>query len=190
MTAIPIEDEFKVPQEATLEPSDSQSIQVFLETSSSSDRIPLAPATLCSGRSSTSVNHHRCFVVGRQAATADIRIPHKSISRTHAVLYFVENSLYLVDGGGKYGTTINNTTKVPSHTPVVLADGDTITFGNARDNVLTVRIVQSTGGDAVSVANETKSDANGQFIRTLKQQSKRQAKAWRVERNEKLKLQP
>ena len=88
----------------------------------------------------------RCLIVGRQAATADIRIQHGSISRKHAVLYYLKNHdddhnsfrLMLTDLGSKYGTTVNDQKMEPKST-VALRNGDTVLFGNVRESVFVVR---------------------------------------------------
>lgn len=78
----------------------------------------------------------RCLVVGRQAATSDIRIQHGSISRKHAAFYFIENHvLVLKEFGGKHGTHVNGN---PIKGEVVLKGGDTLMFGNVRESIFSV----------------------------------------------------
>jgi len=81
----------------------------------------------------------KSLLVGRQAATADLRIQHKSISRQHAILYYRDEKLCVKDLGGKHGTTINDS-KIRSELEVELNDGDRIQFGNVRDSIFTVNI--------------------------------------------------
>lgn len=137
-----IEEEFQVPSDATLEPQANcdgrLQLQAVLETSSDS------PATIQTISLSAATRQRaagRCLVVGRQAANADIRIQHKSISRKHAVLYFRNDSLFLIDSGGKYGTTVNNA-RITHQKPLLLKDGDVIVFGNVTESPFTVKITQ------------------------------------------------
>ena len=63
----------------------------------------------------------RSMIVGRQASVADIRVDHKSVSRRHTALYYLNVShgsnsngadhgavLVVQDLGGKHGTYVNN----------------------------------------------------------------------------------
>lgn len=85
--------------------------------------------------------HERVVLVGRQAATADLRIQHGSISRKHAALYYLHGELYLKDLGGKHGTMVNGNNVVDS---IVLQHGDKIQFGNVRESIFTVSIDNKT----------------------------------------------
>lgn len=123
-----MEAELGVPDTATLRGP----LQAILTTSSGT--IEIGPAT-CQRPNG------RCLVVGRQAATADVRIDHKSISRKHAVLYMDGSALYVKDLGGKYGTAVAGR-KLVAGEPIELHAGDTIMFGNVRENVFTVDIRQ------------------------------------------------
>jgi WD repeat-containing protein 70 len=122
------ENEFHLPAGASL---NGMPVAHLVATVQDAPSIPIAPP----------VNHvHRPFLlVGRQAATADIRIPHSSISRKHALLYYNEqNECIVQDLGSKYGTTVNNA-RIPDGSKHPLQHGDTILFGNVRDNVFTVQ---------------------------------------------------
>ena len=113
-----------------------------------------SPTTIEIGSSTLAVaNKNRNFIlVGRQAATADLRIDHKSISRKHAVLYYINNSsninqsnvdqigqqreqqplaLFIRDLGTKKYTKVNGFI-IPSEKPTQIQRGDVIQFGTAQ----------------------------------------------------------
>ena len=121
-----LEEEIGLPKEASLIHSSSWS----LETSQA--RISISTDTSIRRESSP-----RCLLVGRQASTADIRIQHGSISRRHAILYFIEGELYLRDLGGKHGSYVNGATLNGS---VKLKHGDTIYFGTAKETTFLVKV--------------------------------------------------
>ena len=104
---------------------------------------------------SASLNKSVTFLlIGRQANVADIRIDHKSISRKHASLYFIPASvakgidepspnggghdLILKDLGGKYGCTVNGN-RLDKGSNIALKDGDSIIFGNVREQIFNVK---------------------------------------------------
>ena len=122
-----LEEELNLPQDATLEQTPAWSIA----TSSSPAAIPISVDT------SLRKESPRCLLVGRQAATADIRIQHGSISRKHAVLYYVKGDLYLRDLGGKHGTHVNGERLNGS---TKLKDGDKVFFGNAQETTFVVQV--------------------------------------------------
>ena len=82
------------------------------------------------------------LLVGRQASTADIRIDHKSVSRKHAVLYFIKDGekegLVLKDLGGTHGCNVNGTKVVGE--VVFLQNGDRIYFGNVKESIFTIQM--------------------------------------------------
>ena len=93
------------------------------------------------------------LLVGRQAATCDIRISHKSLSRQHAVLYYnpqpgdVASSpssttttttttfLYIMDLDTKSGTFVNSI-RIAPHEPTQLKSADTVQFGKAQPSFI------------------------------------------------------
>jgi len=98
------------------------------------------------------------LLVGRRAATADIRCDHKSISRNHAALYYLPSSsssnnstvvettssstcdIILQDLGGKHGCHVNDKRLAKNERRVVI-HGDDIRFGNVRDQSFKVEIL-------------------------------------------------
>jgi WD repeat-containing protein 70 len=91
-------------------------------------RIELSPKTSLAASK-------KCLIVGRQAATADIRIQHGSISRRHTAIYYTADQLMVSDLGGKHGTHVNGERITGTRQ---LQDGDTIVFGQVKDSVFTV----------------------------------------------------
>lgn len=94
-------------------------------------------STIEIGKSSQVVPKRNALVVGRQVASCDIRMAHKSLSRQHALLYYYSSKLYAFDMNTKAGTFVNQSKIIPG-TPLELKDGDTIQFGKAKP-VLSVR---------------------------------------------------
>mmetsp|Transcript_5149 Transcript_5149/g.8050 ORF Transcript_5149/g.8050 Transcript_5149/m.8050 type:complete len:779 (-) Transcript_5149:111-2447(-) len=87
-------------------------------------------------------NRRRYWLVGRQAATVDLRIQHGSISRKHALLYSksgdtttTTTELIIHHLGGKHGTHVNGQRVEGS---VSLKPGDVITFGKVSDRSFAV----------------------------------------------------
>lgn len=81
------------------------------------------------------------LLVGRQAKTVDLRIQDGSISRKHAVIYVMQDKVFLQDLGGKHGTTVNGE-RIRSRETRQLEDGDHIQFGSLGvDSTYTLRIV-------------------------------------------------
>ena len=145
-----LEEELQIPLEATLSSSSpnhpNETISAFLVLNQT--HIPISASTSLrnnnnnnnnndnnnnnnnSNENSYSNNPPRCLIVGRQAAFADVRVDHKSISRKHAVLYFISGVLYLMDLGGKKGTQVNQSRmQSGSQHKIALKDGDVIQFG-------------------------------------------------------------
>jgi pSer/pThr/pTyr-binding forkhead associated (FHA) protein len=86
-------------------------------------------------------------LVGRQAATADLRIQHGSISRKPAAFYVREGQLMLKDLGGKHGTHVNGQLLTKGE-PIQLKQGDAILFGNVRDQIFSVQIPATTSKES------------------------------------------
>lgn len=128
--ASPLDDELGIPAAASIQP---QSVQAVLKASNNSVSIPVSRQSL---RESTDTTR-RSLLVGRQAATADLRIQHGSISRKHAVLYYLDSNLIVKDLGGKHGTSVNDQRVQET---VELRDGDRILFGNVRESIFRVEI--------------------------------------------------
>jgi pSer/pThr/pTyr-binding forkhead associated (FHA) protein len=132
-----LEDELNIPSEAYL-----PEISLFTLKICNSSSIEISRSNsirLSSNQNTTSSASIRCLIVGRQAATSDIRIQHGSISRKHAAFFFMrKGELFLIAFGGKHGTFVNG---LPIQGSVPLKHGDTIVFGNARESVFTVNEV-------------------------------------------------
>jgi WD repeat-containing protein 70 len=110
-----------------------------------------------------------CIRIGRQQATADIRIQHSSISRRHAILYYNYDQPQRTPEEGEeekssagvvaparedddevlflqsWGVTLINGQKQAKGAIVALWDGDTVQFGTVRENVFTIRMEQQKG---------------------------------------------
>lgn len=143
------EESLNLPPNATLSSASAWSLQTGQAF------IPLSRAT--ANRSNA-----KCIIVGRQAKAVDIRVDHGSISRRHAVVYFLNNEgerCVLEDLGSKKGIMVNGVL-VAKGGQKDLNAGDEIIFGNARERVF--HVVISTGSAkeaATSTAETTKEDA-------------------------------
>jgi WD40 repeat protein len=136
------EEGLKLPPNATLSSSSAWSLQTGQAS------IPLSSAT--ANRSNA-----KCIVVGRQAKAVDIRVEHGSISRRHAVLYFLKNEeerCVLEDLGSKKGILVNGVL-VAKGSQKDLNAGDEIIFGNARERVF--HVVVSSGSTKDAAASST-----------------------------------
>ena len=154
-----LQEELNIPEDATLtydperaasggEGGDTDVPMAYLTT------IDDASTTIEIGTSTLAANSigRNFILVGRQAATADLRIDHKSMSRKHAVLYYTVNNmeddqtnpigsqqqqkpqllnLFIRDLGTKKYTKVNGLI-VPSESPTQLLPDDVIQFGNAQ----------------------------------------------------------
>lgn len=125
-----LEQELKIPQDANLDVREVASLTcVSDDNTGSTIAIDIGSSTLAHEKD------RRFLVVGRQAAVADIRIDHKSLSRKHAVLYYTGNRdgedyrLLLCDLGTKKGTKVNGVTIAQ---PTPLYPRDTVQFGVAH----------------------------------------------------------
>lgn len=95
------------------------------------------------GRPSLVHKDRNFLLIGRQAATCDIRITHKSLSRQHAVLYYCDSrdddeessSLFLVDLNTKTGTFVDNQ-RIEACQPMRLKSGNTIKLGKAQQTFI------------------------------------------------------
>ena len=130
MAEDPLANELGLPETASLAPG-------YAILSSSAD-IVVAASTCVRANA-------RALLVGRQAATADLRIQHGSISRKHCCLYYDDNKeednsplLMLKDLGGKHGVTINGQRVAPKSV-IQVQQGDTIQFGNVRESLFSVK---------------------------------------------------
>jgi WD repeat-containing protein 70 len=147
-----LERELSIPPAAFL-PQESE-FKVFLSTGGV--KIQIDPTT--------SINSSKkCLLVGRQANSADIRIDHKSISRKHAVIYFMRNDesqnvqMMLKDLGGKYGCKVNG----DRVSMKALSNGDQIQFGNVREQSFKVELPsQEEMNEAMIVKTEAHRDDN------------------------------
>jgi len=140
-TDLLLDDELGVPADATVNPT---TVAVRFETVGGGGggvSLPLSSET-CNRPNG------RSWLVGRQGATADIRIQHKSISRKHAVVYVVDGSgVFLKDYGGKHGTAVNGRKVDPDAPAIRLRDGDTVQFGNVREQVFRVKLRPIAAGE-------------------------------------------
>lgn len=145
MVTSSLDQELDIPIGAFL-PIKSCAAQLITSTGSS---IPLSPTT--SIQSST-----KYLLVGRQASTADIRIDHKSISRRHALIYFLHDhgrcKIILKDLGGKYGCHINGIL-LSKNEAAVLQNEDKIQFGNVREAIFTLDVNENELRDEIQSNN-------------------------------------
>ena len=157
-----LDDELGIPKDATL-PAAVAAAAVALTPSLARLETATGTTTIALSRASCQRPAARCLVVGRQAAACDIRIQHGSISRKHAVLYFLPNNtnktanLMVMDLGGKHGTHVHGK-QLTANTPVRLKDGDSILFGNVRESTFTVKLPDMNSTDRqpeTNPANET-----------------------------------
>lgn len=130
-----IEEELKIPHDATLQPKQLTAYFVF-------ENSEISINELTSIRKSAK-QMPRCLVIGRQAVSADIRLDHKSISRKHAAIFFsCDRSedetdeevkqiwhLRILDCGGKKGTYINKKRITSCGKGITLKHGDSVQFG-------------------------------------------------------------
>lgn len=126
-TASLLDDELGVPADATI-----LSLNPSRLTTSRGHSILLDQS--CCLKMSSSETRQRSIRIGRQQSTADIRIQHSSISRRHAILYYMDNRLFLKS----FGNTMVNGIKQAKNAVVQLEHGDTLQFGTLRENIFTV----------------------------------------------------
>ncbi len=70
--------------------------------------------------------------LGRCPQTADITLPHESVSRRHALLEIAENGLVITDLNSTNGTCVNEVQLSPYDRRVPLSHGMDILLGNAN----------------------------------------------------------
>lgn len=145
MSDLSLEDELKIPAEATLV---STQRQWSLQTSSTSVAVAVETAIRPNAR---------CIVVGRQAKAADLRIQHGSISRKHAALYFLGSQLILEDFGSKKGTTVNGS--LVQGITCKLKVGDEIVFGHVRESVFQVHCSEGDSNSSPDKKASTEEEA-------------------------------
>ena len=121
-----LEDELGLPENATL----SQTPPFLLETTQGSS-ISISPST------SLHKTSPKCLLVGRQASTADIRIQHGSISRKHALFYYMNGDIVFARFRRK--TWHNDQWKTIKGTDRQLHDGDELYFGNVTTSTFIVK---------------------------------------------------
>lgn len=91
----------------------------------------VSPAATATSADSDEIAY--CFdqervVIGR-GASADVRLPHRSVSSHHATVFANGNNHTIVDAGSTNGTHLDGQA-VPSDRPKSLRDGDLITVGD------------------------------------------------------------
>jgi WD40 repeat protein/pSer/pThr/pTyr-binding forkhead associated (FHA) protein len=144
----PSDDELGLPADATLSAVERPAVLLVTTAAAgggggaTSEEVKVSSSSSSSSTAavlSRSSAARRCLLVGRQAATADLRIRHGSISRRHAALYYdAAENLFLKDLGGRHGTTVNGV-RIDGGTARLLRDGDEVQFGNVRESVFVVR---------------------------------------------------
>lgn len=156
--------EFGVPSTATITPSKGGARLRF--QNDDDDKTHKEQAQAIAINSSSRVHTNRNFLlIGRQAATCDIRITHKSLSRQHAVLYYNHNTdqLMVQDLMTKSGTWVNQQRLAPK-TPTALTGGSVLQFGKARPSFVveydTAAKVEKMDSNAV-VRQEEKQEIQG-----------------------------
>ena len=143
----------EVPDQASLSCSDPN-VSFSLSSSATADGAgPVIPLS-----SATSVHHNNYLLVGRQAASADIRIDHKSISRKHAILYYLGDKLLIRDLQTKKGTKVNGASIAADAKPRQLNHGDKVQFGVSLQIFSIVQEVKESSGDKSATPEEEKEE--------------------------------
>ena len=135
------EEDFGIPPDATVAPSSSSPAVLQIIPEGGTSAIVIGNDSL--------VHSRRCLLVGRQAATCDIRIAQKSLSRQHGVLYYSQNNLWVKDLQTKSGTLVNQ--KRLSDQPVALYNNDVLQWGK----VITVKVQNWKDRPATTPEEET-----------------------------------
>ena len=149
---------------------------------STSGQVILLSDASCSSSNNNKVR--QCLLVGR-TKEADLRIQHGSISRQHAVFYYllppfppsnvngdnngqdtVRPALMLRDLGGKHGTLVNGEKINPQ--PVQLQTGDTVQFGKVRESIFRVEWTPSSSSSSSAPTAFTTTRPNQQSQPTNK----------------------
>ena len=96
------------------------------------------------------------YVVGRDPSSADVVLPHPSVSRTHAIIQHRESGeVYLFDNGSTHGSKLNRK-PVPPHQYVRLSVGAVVRIGTGTR---TLMLMGPEGGAAADAAVGTKAGA-------------------------------
>lgn len=120
----------RVPQNSSVDPPSPIPAAILTVTSQGGGTIVIGSPSL--------VHKERNFLlIGRQAATCDIRISHKSLSRQHAVLHYCQSPVMLCirDLDTKSGTFVNST-RISPQEPVQLHSGDVVQLGKAEQRFI------------------------------------------------------
>ena len=89
------------------------------------------------------------YVVGRDPSTADIVLPHPSVSRAHAIIQHRESGeVYLFDNGSTHGSKLNRK-PLPPHQYVRLSVGAVVRVGTGTR---TLMLMGPEGGAAADAA--------------------------------------
>jgi adenylate cyclase len=86
----------------------------------------------------------KCWTVGR-GEESNIVIKDRCISRNHAMLQSTEGGYYLIDMGSSNGTFVNGRRV---SVPLIIHDGDTVTFGQTELKFFRPRIDEASLGNA------------------------------------------
>jgi pSer/pThr/pTyr-binding forkhead associated (FHA) protein len=103
-------------------------------------RLTVLPAGSQTAESEISYQFDQQRVVIGRGAGADVRLPHLTVSETHAVLQLQGDEYCIVDSGSTNGTRVNGKRLVPSR-PKPLQDGDRIQVGRYLLSVHTAAAV-------------------------------------------------
>lgn len=143
-----------LPANATLESSSPASlVRIFKSeeekesSSSSSVSIPIAPVP------DTTQQHSRILILGRQAASVDYVLPHKSISRQHAALCYSDNKLMILLVGKKSKTFVNGERSTSPLREIHV--NDTVRFGNLLEYKVVSGIPQKETMDVTNNGDAT-----------------------------------
>eukprot|EP00934_Nitzschia_sp_Nitz4_P006183 Nitzschia sp. Nitz4//scaffold61_size107673//4994//7225//NITZ4_004219-RA/size107673-processed-gene-0.149-mRNA-1//1//CDS//3329555662//6173//frame0 len=128
------ENEFGIPEGCTLEPS-AQSSLASLQFPPNGN-IAVSKKSLLPGAPAAK----NYLVVGRQAATCDIRISQKSLSRQHALLFYTsDGELNIMDlADGETSKTMVNGKHIAPKVATKLQNGDTIQWAKKVQPIFTV----------------------------------------------------
>ncbi|CAJ1935035.1 unnamed protein product [Cylindrotheca closterium] len=162
--------ELGVPSTATISPSTGVARLRFQNNQSNDENEKKEQAQAIVMNASSRVHKDRNFLlIGRQAATCDVRITHKSLSRQHAVLYYEQQQnngndhplLMVQDLKTKSGTWVDQVRLAPN-TPTILKEGCVVQFGKAEPSFEveyeTVIPVKNGGGSNTATKQEEKEE--------------------------------
>lgn len=141
-----LEDELQIPPDAYMPASSGFSLKL-----SNGSSIELSRTTSLRASSSP-----RCLIVGRQAASSDLRIQHGTISRKHAAFYFMPGNVIMLKAfGGKHGTRVNSQLVEGA---VELRQGDVIVFGSVWESTFILQAPMDMPREAKVLNNTTVHD--------------------------------